>query len=413
LSFEFIGAFFSLISVVYISENAALILAGTAVFPYGSVIFAITFIALGLLIPDRFQSPPIVCRPTTPGPFVAYQNSGNDCAFISALQYLMNCSERFFEHLSTAAPDDRLAYAIREEINWLQNNVRQGSYIIPYDRVRAIREKFAQKYPVDGLAGTGQVDASEIIDHILLDYNISDTFQINMYKHIDRLSRRQIPCPDGTNITDYDAVPDNDLIQLPGPTTNGLIKIPCNPDRSFNDLILREFQNDFHEIPPALFRDGDNLYEYPVATQDMRASEVPDELFLQIRRRNRRIEEVSPSLFNRLLGGESSRTVIDYDNQNPIDMPANLLLTLPQRFFEFPFNPPDPNNPEVNFEIDTFIIHLGDATSGHYISFKRITDREDGTHKWYKCDDHVISEVSNEEAEDACRYATMIHLRHI
>lgn len=76
-------------------------------------------------------------------------------------------------------------------------------------------------------------------------------------------------------------------------------------------------------------------------------------------------------------------------------------------FFEQFTLPAEYVHSETSFELDSFIVHIGEISSGHYISYQKIQQ------KWFCCNDDHVTECSSEEALKTAEEAYLLHYKKL
>ncbi len=64
---------------------------------------------------------------------------------------------------------------------------------------------------------------------------------------------------------------------------------------------------------------------------------------------------------------------------------------------------------KAHFEVDAFVVHSNFRGQGHYVSYKRTANQELGGYRWWRINDHVVTHLTENEADQALKEACIVH----
>jgi hypothetical protein len=90
-------------------------------------------------------------------------------------------------------------------------------------------------------------------------------------------------------------------------------------------------------------------------------------------------------------------TAFGFPDRKEIRIPLQERFTISEEFI----------GERSTYEIDSFVVHMGETRGGHYISFQKVND------KWYRCDDSTVTEASALDFKHAFQESYFQHYKKL
>lgn len=174
------------------------------------------------------------------------------------------------------------------------------------------------------------------------------------------------------NKEDYSILPENNT--LTEETAEWNLKITFQPNSIFKlDTLLKSYfcNENVANSEPRKFIKNTELIKASIIKEELEFNKLPEHLFIN---------------FERFTSNITGKGFVKLNN--PIDIPEILdACSLHAN-----------GHPNASYELRSFIVHLGTTLkSGHYVAYRKVENQ------WWKCNDHRVSRISQEEMFNALR----------
>lgn len=142
---------------------------------------------------------------------------------------------------------------------------------------------------------------------------------------------------------------------------------------SLSDMLNHYMNNQDRDVKSEFQGDDNKFHRYQRVREELKFTHVPEDLFFSISR-------------FRFFDERAHKINDDFE------LPLNFKLD--EKFA----------NCSANYELDAFMVHLGDSDSGHYISYVKDKDGH-----WFECNDSNVTYKSEDEIAKIAKQAYVLH----